>query len=128
MNKKTKNIRQALERLAHVMDVKLTKVGAKFSSPAWAGSKNAKKALAFLADRERRTRTSETVRMEDVRWYGIVPTSGLSAWEQEALEWLHLERDTRREELRTRVRASVKGAKTRKRMVRARAERAVAHA
>ena len=43
--------------------------------------------LAFILDLLKRRHADRNLVHEQVRWYGRIPTRGLSGWEEEALEW-----------------------------------------
>lgn len=54
----------------------------------------ARKRLAQLAFIARRRDDAEDIRQR-VRWTGAVPARGLSAWQEESLEWLRIDEEER---------------------------------
>jgi hypothetical protein len=113
--RKTKNPRQALERLAEFLDISARPV----SSTRWllllafAGKdgpearveKTTNRALAFLADHAMRCHLDQDAVRAAVKWTGN-PTSlsGVKGWELKALEWLTLAELAPRRPLRGRAR------------------------
>lgn len=91
--KSSKDSRRAIELLAPLfLALKVKRVEGGYligvkSAPEPPVTRSTVKALAFMADLAKRLGHDRDVTRALVRWTGTVP-GGVSAWEQEALEWL----------------------------------------
>jgi hypothetical protein len=94
--RRTKNTRQALERLADYLGVELVPVTATRWTFIYGARWNlhprtTNQALAFLADYARRAGCSRERVQAAVKWYGNPYLSGIPAWGAESLRWLKME-------------------------------------
>lgn len=97
MHRKTKNLRDVVERLAEFMEVEAVPDGHSWTLTFKGGAvvvekRTTKKAAAFLADQVRHAGRLDEARAH-VRYYGRPTRRGTSGWELEALNLIRMETD-----------------------------------
>lgn len=97
MNRKTKNARQAFQRLAFYLAVTVIPVGTgrwTMWRDGWTiggAARTTNSAFAFLADYARRRGEPVAVVRQAVRYYGRTHLAGIPAWGEDAIAWLRME-------------------------------------
>lgn len=94
MQRRTKSIRQAVQRAAEILEphgitVEKDGEGFRIIMEDKGPKRNAARTLALLAD----VAKWKEVDLSPIRWYGQVPTKGLSGWQVAALRDIQLKLD-----------------------------------